>query len=86
MHDAHFTMGCMYILKTSKQLRQNGLRLDDWLTESQQKETGTLIADFQILEGKGYKPFFRFLVLMHRCNNMACLCQTDKADTVPLAA
>ncbi len=47
------------LLKMSKQLRQNGLRLDDWLTESQQKERGTLNADFQILKGKGYKPFFR---------------------------
>ena len=46
-------------LKLSKQLRQNGLRLDDWLTELQQKGKCTLDAEFQTLKGKGYKPFFR---------------------------
>jgi len=74
------------LLKMSKHLRQNGLRLDDWLTESQQKERGTLNADFQTLKGKGYKPFFRGSVLMYRRNDKACVCQKDKADTVPLAA
>jgi hypothetical protein len=76
-------------LKLSKQLRQNGLRLDDWLTEFfevQQKERCTLDADFQTLKGKGYKPFFRGSVLMYRRNNKACVCQKDKADTVPPAA
>jgi len=47
------------LLKMSKQLRQNGLRLDDWLTELQQKGKCTLDAEFQTLKGKGYKPFFR---------------------------
>jgi len=74
------------LLKMSKQLRQNGLRLDDWLTELPQKERGTLNAAFQTLKGKGYKPFFRGSVLMYRCNDKACVCQKDKADTVPLAA
>ncbi len=76
-------------LKLSKQLRQNGLRLDDWLTEFfevQQKERCTLDADFQTLKGKSYKPFFRGSVLMYRRNNKACVCQKDKADTVPPAA
>ncbi len=73
-------------LKMSKQLRQKGLRLDDWLTELQQKERGTLNADFQILKEKGYKPFFRGSILMYRRNDKACACQKDKAGTVPLAA
>ncbi len=72
-------------LKMSKQLRQNGLRLDEWLTELQQKERCTLDADFQTLKGKGYRPFFRGSVLMYRCNKKACVCQKDKADTVPPA-
>ncbi len=72
-------------LQLSKQLRQNGLRLDDWLTERQQKERGTLDADFQALKGKGYKPFFRGSVLMYRRNDKACVCQKDKANTVPPA-
>ena len=74
------------LLEHSKQLRQIGLRLDDWLTEQQQKDRGTLNADFQILKGKGFKPFFRGSVLMYRRNDKACVCQKDKADTVPLAA
>jgi len=73
-------------LKLSKQLRQNGLRLDEWLTEVQQKERCTLDADFQTLKGKGYKPFFRGSVSMYRRNDKACVCQKDKADTVPPAA
>jgi len=44
-------------LKLSKQLRQNGLRLDDWLKEVQQKERCTLDADFQTLKGKATSPF-----------------------------
>ncbi len=40
-------------LQLSKQLRQSGLRLDDWLTERQQKERDTLNADFQASKGKG---------------------------------
>ncbi len=74
------------LLKMSKQLRQNGLRLDDWLTEVQQKERSTFDADFQTLKGKGYKPFFRGSVLMYRRNDKACVCQKDKAYMVPLAA
>ena len=73
-------------LQLSKQLRQSGLRLDDWLTEQQQKERDTLSADFQALKGKGYKPFFRGSVLMYCRNDKACVCQKDKADSVPLAA
>ena len=73
-------------LKLSKQLRQNGLRLDDWLTEVQQKERCTFDADFQTLKGKGYKPFFTGSVLTYRRNDKACVCQKDKADTVPPAA
>ena len=72
-------------LQLSKQLRESGLRLDDWLTERQQKERDTLDADFQALKGKGYKPFFRGSVLMYRRNEKACVCQKDKADTVPPA-
>jgi hypothetical protein len=52
------------LLKMSKQLRQDGLRLDDWLTELQQKETCTLDADLQTLKGRGYKLFFRGSVLI----------------------
>ncbi len=73
-------------LQLSKQLRQSGLRLDDWLTERQQEERDTLSADFQALKGKGYKPFFRGSVLMYRHNDKPCVCKKDKADTVPLAA
>ena len=73
-------------LQLSKQLRESGLRLDDWLTERQQKERDTLDADFQALKGKGYKPFFRGSVLMYRHNDKPCVCKKDKADTVPLAA
>ena len=73
------------VLQLSKQMRQNGLRLDDWLTERQQQERGTLDADFQALKEKGYKPFFRGSVLMYRRNDKACVCQKDKADTVPPA-
>ncbi len=72
-------------LQLSKQMRQNGLRLDDWLTEQQQKERGILDNDFQALKEKGYKPFFRGSVLMYRRSDKACVCQKDKADTVPLA-
>ncbi len=61
-------------------------RLDDWLTELQQKERGTLDADFQTLKGKGYKPFFRGSVLMYCRNDKECVCQKDKADTVPPAS
>ena len=74
------------LLKNSKQLRQIGLRLDDWLTELQQKERGTLDDDFQTLKGKGYKPFFRGSILTYRRNDKACVCQKGKADIVPLAA
>ncbi len=70
-------------LQLSKLLRQSGLRLDDWLTQRQQKGRDTLNDDFQALKGKGYKPFFRGSVLMYRRNNKACVCQKDKADTVP---
>ncbi len=73
-------------LQLSKQLRQSGLRLDDWLAERQQEERDTLSADFQVLKGKGYKPFFRGSVLMYRRNDKPCVCKKDKADTVPLAA
>ncbi|DBA68217.1 TPA: hypothetical protein ACH3X2_013834 [Trebouxia sp. C0005] len=72
-------------LQLSKPLRESGLRLDDWLTEQQQKERDALNADFQALKGKGYKPFFRGSVLMYRSNDKACVCQQDKADTVPPA-
>ena len=73
-------------LQLSKQLRQSGLRLDDWLTERQQEERDTLSADFQALKGTGYKPFFRGSVLMYRHDDKPCVCKKDKADTVPLAA
>ena len=73
-------------LQLSKQLRQSGLRLDDWLTERQQEERDTLSADFQALKGKGYKPFFRGSVLMYCRNDKACVCQKGKAEAVPLAA
>ena len=72
-------------LQLSKQLRQRGLRLDDWLTKRQEEETDALSADFQALKGKGYKPFLKGSVLMYRCNHKACVCQKDKADTVPPA-
>ncbi len=74
------------LLKTSKQLRQLGLRLDDWLTEQQQKERCALDTEFQALKAKRYKPFFTRSVLMYRHNDKACVCQKDKADTVPPAA
>ena len=38
-----------------------GLRLDDWLTELQQKERGTVNADFQILKGKGLQALLQRL-------------------------
>ena len=38
-------------------------------TELQQKERGTLNADFQILKGKVYKPFFRGSVQMYSRND-----------------
>ncbi len=74
------------LLEHSKQLRTIGLRLDDWLTELQQKERGTLNDDLQTLKGKGYKPFFRGSMLMYRRNDKACVCQKGEAHTVPLAA
>ncbi len=74
------------LLRMSKQLHQNSVTLDDWLTELQQQQRCTLDANFQTLKAKDFKPFLRGSVLMHRCNDEACVCQKDKADTVPLAA
>ncbi len=70
----------------SKQLLQSGLELDDQLTERLQKERCTLDADFQTLKEK--KLLFRGSVLSYCRNDKACtcVCQKDKADTVPPAA
>ena len=67
----------------SQKMRESGLRLDDWLTEVQQQERSSLNNDFQTLEGKEYKPFFRGSVLMYRSSKKACVCQKGKADTAP---
>ena len=71
------------LLKMSQKMRESGLRLDDWLTEVQQQERSSLNNDFQTLEGKEYKPFFRGSLLMYRSSEQACVCQKGKADTAP---
>ncbi len=40
---------------------------------------------YRLAAKKGYKSFFRGSVLMYRRNDKACICQKDKAGTVPLA-
>ena len=45
-------------LKCSKEFRAAGIRPDDDLTKSQQKQRNDLSGDFQLLK-RGYRPYFR---------------------------
>ena len=57
---------------------------DDCLTRQQQKERQGLTTDFQTLQEKGYKPFFRGSQLKYRVADKTknCLGHALKATTV----
>ena len=52
--------------QASSRLRASGIRLDEDLTPAQMKQRRGLSTDFQCLKARGYKPFFRGVVLKYR--------------------
>ena len=73
------------LLKSAKALRQNGLRCDDYLTRLQQQENKHLPEDFQALQAKGYKPFFKGSILMYSWAGDTYICGLGQASNLPAA-
>lgn len=72
-------------LKLAKQLTQEGLRFDDYLTRSQQKQRKALSVGFDALKAKGHKPFYRRSTLMYCHAGETHICGQNKARTAPKA-
>jgi len=67
-------------LKTAKDLRAKGIRVDDDLTRAQQQERESLSDDFSGLKRKGHKPFFRGSELKYYFADKMHTCEKGKAN------
>ena len=72
--------------QASSRLRASGIRLDEDLTPAQMKQRRGLSTDFQCLKARGYKPFFRGLVLKYRDGALIRKCDRGGANKVVAAA
>lgn len=70
-------------LKTAKDLRARGIRVDDDLTRAQQQERESLSDDFSSLKRKGHKPFFRGSELKYYFADKMHTCEKGKANRAP---
>ena len=72
--------------QASSRLRASGIRLDEDLTPAQMKQRRGLSTDFQCLKARGYKPFFRGVVLKYRDGALIRKCDRGEANRVVAAA
>ncbi|DBA84916.1 TPA: hypothetical protein ACH3X1_005928 [Trebouxia sp. C0004] len=72
--------------QASKRLRDLKIRLDEDLTPQRTKTRRGLSTDFQCLNVRGYKPFFRVPTLRYRNGTLIRKCAGGKANKVVAAA
>ena len=72
-------------LKQAKYLRQAGLRFDDNLSRPQQKQRGALSVDFDALQAKGDRPFYRGSTQRYRHVDKTYACHRNQASIAPTA-
>jgi len=70
----------------NKALRSAGIRVDDDLTPTQQKERKELDGDFAQLKCRGHRPYFRGSVLKYSHSNKSHTCKKGQAHAAPSAA
>ena len=72
-------------LEHAKHLQEAGVRYDDHLTRLQQSERQDLSADFNILNTRGHKPFYRGCSLNFCHADKTRTCKRNGANTAPVA-